>query len=307
VVLLVNMIVGRTRVKFLKRLGIALIFLPELVTTPFGVTLVLVARYLAKKHEASMNKRLHEMVKYYLAHTGHFSDDADGVSSATGPVKRYTQSEEHVILGQITGSRSLEANLAPSVRQSMRDVRDGTVHHAMDVQGLSRRYKAGDSFKVESGWADTSRRAEKTIHHTINREWLSRRYESENSAVAHSNWARTSGGGEGATHHSINMRLLSQRYQTGSVGQTKVKHHTINKALLRQRYGSAVSSTTVLNALRDNNFYYDVVSRGNVIGGYQCSMATNADHSADTLKKRKSTKKGEGENYWLYRYAFMNI
>jgi hypothetical protein len=103
------------------------------------------------------------------------------------------------------------------------------------------------------------------------------------------------------------MRLLSQRYQTGSVGQTKVKCHTINKALLRQRYGSAVSSTTVLNALRDNNFYYDVVSRGNVIGGYQCSMATNADPSVGTLKKRKSTKKGDGENYWLYRYAFMNI
>ena len=306
-VLLGDMIVGRTRVKFLRRLGIALIFLPELVTTPFGVALVLLSRYLSRRHEASMNNRLRAMVKYYLAHTRRFSDDADGVSSAPGPVKRYNRNEEHVILGQITGSRSLEANSAPSVRQSMRDVRDGTVHHAMDAQGPSRRYKAGDSFKVESGWADTSHRAAKAIHHTINREWLSRYYESENSAVAHSNWARTSGGGEGATHHSINMRLLSQRYQTGSVGQTKVKHHTINMALLRQRYGSAVSSTTVLNALRDNNFYYDVVSRGNVIGGYQCSMATNADHSTDTLKKRKSTKKGEGENYWLYRYAFMNI
>ena len=306
-VLLGDMIMGRTRVKFLRRLGIALIFLPELVTTPFGVALVLVARYLAKRHETSQNKRLREMVKYYLVHTGHFSGDADGVSSAPGPVKRYNRNEEHVILGQITGSRSLEANSAPSVRQSMRDVQDGTVHHAMDVQGPSRRYKAGDSFKVESGWSDTSRRAAKTIHHTINREWLSRRYESENSAVAHSNWARTAGGGEGATHHSINMRILSQRYDIDSFGQTKVKHHTINMALLRQRHGSAVSYTTALNALRDNNYYYDVVSRGNVIGGYQCSMATNADPSVGTLKKRKSTKKGEGENYWLYRYAFMNI
>jgi hypothetical protein len=306
VVLLGDMIVGRTRVKFLKRLGIALIFLPELITTPFGVALVLLSRYLSRRHEASQNNRLQEMVKYYLALTRRFSDDADGESSAHGPVKRYNRNEEHVILGQITGSRSLEANSAPSVRQSMRDVRDGTVHHAMDVQGPSRRYKAGDSFKVDSGWSDTSRRAEKTIHHTINREWLSRRYESENSAVAHSSWAHTSGAGEGVTHHSINMRLLSQRYNMGSVGQPKVKYHTINRALLLQRYGSAVSSTTVLNALQNNNYYYDIVSRGNVIGGYQCSMATSADPSVGTLKKRKSTK-GKRENYLCYRYAFMNI
>jgi hypothetical protein len=138
----------------------------------------------------------------------------------------------------------------------------------MDMQSLSRPYKAGDSFKVKPGWPDTSRRAEKVIHHTINREWLSRRYESESSAVAHSNWARTSGVVERVTHHSINMKLLSQRYQTGSAGQTKVKYHTINMALLLQRYGSAVSSTRALNAIQNNNYYYDVVSRGNVIGGY---------------------------------------
>jgi hypothetical protein len=176
----------------------------------------------------------------------------------------------------------------------------------MDVQGLSRRYKAGDSFKVESGWSDTSRRAEKVIPHTINTEWLSQRYESPDTAVAHSNWIRTSGAGERVTHHSVNMSLLSQRYQTTGVGQTKVKYHTINKTLLRQRYGSAVSSTTVLNALRDNNYYYDIASRGNVIGGYQCSMTTNADPSVGTLKKRKNAK-SQRENYLCYRYAFMNI
>jgi hypothetical protein len=236
----VDMIRARTHVKFLRRLGIALIFLPELITTPFGVALVLVARHLAKRHEASMNKRLREMVKYYLAHTRRFSGDADGESSAPGSVKRYTRSEEHLIPWQYTGSRSFESNLAPSVWQSWRDMRSRTVHHTIDMQSLSRRYKAGDSFKVESGWPDTTSRAEKVIHHTINMEWLSRRYESEDSAVAHSNWARTSGAGEGVTHHSINMRLLSQRYETGNVGQVEVKYHTINMALLLQRYGSAM-------------------------------------------------------------------
>lgn len=303
--LLGNMVKARTRVKFLRRLGIALILSPEFITTPFGVALILAARYLSRRHEASQNNRLRGMVEYYLAHTGRFSGDADSESSVPSSVKRYTLSEERAILGQITGSRSFEANIAPSVWQSWHDMRDRTVHHAMDMQSPSGRYKAGNSLKVESGWPDTSPKEEKMIHHTINMKQLSQRYESS-SAVAHPNWARTSGAGEGVTHHSINMNLLPQRYQAGGVGQTKLKYHTINKALTRQRYGSAVSSTTVLHALRDNNYYYDIVSKGNVIGGYQCSMATNADISVGTLKKRKSTKR-EGEKYLHYRYAFMNV
>ena len=105
------------------------------------------------------------------------------------------------------------------------------------------------------------------IHHTINMKWLSQRYDGQSSAVAHVSWARTSGAGEGVTHHSLNMKLLSQRYQTSSVRQTKVKYHTMNMDLLRQRYGSAMSYTTALRALQNNNFYYDIVSKGNVIGG----------------------------------------
>jgi hypothetical protein len=240
VLLVVDMIRARTRIKLVRRLGIALIFLPELITTPFGVALVLVARYLSRRHEASLNKRLRETVEYYLAHTRRFSGDADGESSAPGLAKRYAQIEERLIPRQYTGSRSFEANLAPSVWQSWRDMRGHTVHHTMDMQSPSGRYKAGDSFKVESGWSDTSRRAEKVIHHTINMERLSRCYEGQGGAVAHSNWARTSGAVEGVVQHSINMRLLSQRYNIGSVGQTKVKYHTINRALLLQRYGAAM-------------------------------------------------------------------
>lgn len=299
------MIKSRTSIKFLRHLGIALIASPDPVTTPFGVALVFVSRYLSRRLEASRNNRLRETVKYYLAHTRRFSDDADGESSAPGPVKRYTRSEERPFSQQYTGSRSFEANLAPSVGQSWHDMRRRTAHHTMDMQSLSLRYKAGDSFKVESGWPDTTRRAEKVIHHTINMEWLSLRYEGENSVMAHSRWAHTSDAVEGVTHHSVNMGLLSQRYKTGSVGRTKVKYHTINRALLQQRYGSAVSSTMALNALQNNNYYYDVVSRGNVIGGHEYSRATSADHSVGTLKKN-STKR-ERKNYLCYHYAFMNI
>jgi hypothetical protein len=266
VFLLVDMIKSKTITKLLRRLGVALIVAPEPFTTPFGVALVLVARYLSRRRETSQNNRLQEMVRYYLAHTERFGGDADGQSSAPGPVTCYTLSEKRAILGQITGSRSFEANLAPSVLQNWQDMRRRTVHHTTDIQSLSGHYKAGDSFKVESGWSDTSSRAEKVTHHTINMKRLSQCYE-DASALAHSNWARTSSIGEGVTHHSLNMSLLSQSPNIGSARQVKVKHHNINMAPLRQRYGSAVNSTNVLNALRNNNFYYDIVSRGNVIGG----------------------------------------
>jgi hypothetical protein len=221
-------------------LGIALIALPEPFTTPFGVALVLISRYLSKRHEASRNECIQETVNYYLAHTGRFSGDAYGESSAPVSVKRYIRSEEPAILGQITGSRSFEAKPAPSVWQGQSDMRDGTVHHILDMHSLSGRYKAGDSFKVEPDWSDTSRRAEKVIYHTINWERLSRCYESRGSAVAHSSLARTSGAMEGAAEHYVNMKLLSQRYKTVGAGEVKVKHHNIDRALLRQRYGLAM-------------------------------------------------------------------
>jgi hypothetical protein len=265
VVLLAGMIKAKTGIKVLRRLGITLIALPEPVTTPFGVALVLLSRYLSRRLEASQDNRLRETVQYYLAHASRFSDYVDSKSRAPGSVKLLSPSKEPAILGQITGSRSFAAN--PSVRQGRRDIQDGTANYTRDMQSLSRRYKAGDSFKVESGWADTSGRAEKVIHHTINMEWLSRRYESA-GAVAYSSWACTSNAVEGVTHHSVNMKSLSQHYKTGNVGQAKAKYHTVNMALLLQRHGSLPSHTRALNALQNNNYYYDVVCRGNVIGGY---------------------------------------
>ena len=246
----VDVIKSRTHIKLLRRLGIALIALPEPFTTPFGVALVLVSRYLSKRREASRNKRLRETVQYYLAHTRLFSGDAYSESNAPGSVKRYTRNEEHLIPRQYTGNCSFEANPAPSVCQSWRDMQNDTIHHTRDMQSLSGRYKAGDNFKVESGWSDTSSRAEKVIHHTINMEWLSRCYEGEGSAVAHSNWATASSAVEGVTQHSINMRLLSQRYKTGSIGQVQVKYHTLNTALLLQRYGATMYTMALQNPLK---------------------------------------------------------
>ena len=286
-VLLVDMIKAKTSIQLLRHLGIVLIVLPEVITTPFGVVLVLASRYLSRRLEASLNKRLQETLKYYLAHFKRFSDDADGESSAPSRVKRYTQSEKHLISWQYKGSRSFDATPSPLVWQSWRDTRDDIVHHTVDIESLSRRYgirdgskvepgdshwevtsgstkklmhhsidmqmfsrryKADDSSKIESDWSDTSSSAEEVIHHTVNMESLSRRYKGNDSTGADSNWVSTSGTVEGVAHHSLHMRLLSQCYETDSVGPVKVRYHTVNMASLLRRYGSAASSTPALKA-----------------------------------------------------------
>jgi len=122
------------------------------------------------------------------------------------------------------------------------------MHHSIDMQMFSRRYKADDSSKIESDWSDTSSSAEEVIHHTVNMESLSRRYKGNDSTGADSNWVSTSGTVEGVAHHSLHMRLLSQCYETDSVGPVKVRYHTVDMASLLRRYGSAASSTPALKA-----------------------------------------------------------
>lgn len=264
--LLVDMIKATTRVRFLRRLGITLIFLPDFISTPFGVVLMLISRYLSKRLEGSRNKRIREMIKYYLAHTGLFSGDANSKYIDPASVKCYMQSEGYVISKQYTGSHSFEANIDPSVWQSWRDMRCRTVHHSMDIQSLSHTHEAGDSFKFKPGWSGTSSRVEEVIHHAINIEYLSRCYEGQNSTVDHYGGAHTSDVVERVTHHSINKSLPSQRYNTGSSGQQKA-NYIMNIALFLQRHESAMYKMT-LNDLRNNYSYHDLIPKGNVIGGY---------------------------------------
>lgn len=251
---------ANTYVRLLRHLGIALVFAPEPFTTPFGVACMLAARHLSKRNEASVNNRLREMVQYYLARTSHFTDHPDGEAHAHTPVKRHNPRKERAIRGQITGSRSIEVN--SSVRQAKCGIEDGRASHTANMQNLSRRRKYADCPSC------TSLGTQKMPHHSINLEWLSRRYECGNDAVAHSSWATTCSTAEGITRHSTSMSLLTRNSTTGNLGQTKAKCHTLSTALLRQRYGSTAGHTTFLKALQTNNHYYNMLSRGNVVGGY---------------------------------------
>ncbi len=259
-VLVVNMIRSRTGVKFLRRLGITLIFLPEITTTFIGVALLLVAHSFSKRHKASLDKRLREMIQRYLINTRRFGDDADGKSSDPGSARRHNFSEERHIPEQITGSHSFQTG--SSVRPGTPDMRDGMRNRAAHTQSLSRSHK--HIISHSPAFIGTP----KVINHTMNMEWLPRRFESANGAVAHCRWATASGAVNGTAHRSVNMHLPFQHYKTGSVAHTKAKRHTTGEAHLQQRYGSAVDFTTALNAVQSNNRYYDILSRKNVIGGY---------------------------------------
>jgi len=185
------MIKAKTGVNLLRHLGIVLIVLPEPITTPFGVALGFAAHCLSRRLEASLNRRLREMLEYYLARSKRFGDYADDESGAPGRIKRHTQSEEHLIPWQHKGSRRLEAKPSPLVRQSWRDTRDDIVHHGIDMQMLCRRY----------GIRDDALKVEPTDSHL----------------------ELASGRTRKLVHHSIDVQMLDRRYGTDGVGQVKVK------------------------------------------------------------------------------------
>ena len=259
-VLLVDMIKAKTSIQLLRHLGIVLIVLPEVITTPFGVVLVLASRYLSRRLEASLNKRLQETLKYYLAHFKRFSDDADGESSAPSRVKRYTQSEEHLISWQYKGSRSFDATPSPLVWQSWRDTRDDIVHHTVDIESLSRRYGIRDGSKVEPGdshWEVTSGSTKKLMHHSIDMQMFSRRYKADDSSKIESDWSDTSSSAEEVIHHTVNMESLSRRYgirdgskvepgdshwEVTSGSTKKLMHHSIDMQMFSRRYKADDSS-----------------------------------------------------------------
>jgi hypothetical protein len=243
-------------------------FAPEPFTTPFGVAFILAARHLTKRREAAMNSRLRESVEFYLTHSKYFNNRADGESSWPGPVESHSLNTEHAIPGQVTGSRAPQANPDSSVRQNFHDVRRSTVHPTTDIQSRYPHYKTGDNSKFQPGRSDSPRGGERAIHHTVNMERLSTRYETGSRAEARSGRDRISGPLERvATYRSVNTKSLSQHYETGSVEHEKAKPHAINRTQLRQPYGPAVSYTNVRSALRSNNRHYELLSRGNVIGG----------------------------------------
>jgi hypothetical protein len=255
-----DMVNSRSYIRLLRHLGIALIFAPEPFTTPFGVACIVAARHLSKQHETKLNNRLRETVQYYLAHTSSSRDYIVGASPGPGPSKRTCCSDEHPILGQISGSGGFAAKSL--VRKGRQSMRENPASHSTDIQNPPPRYKHG------AGFSYTPAGTQKVIYHTIDVEWLSRRYESASIAMAHSYWTTSSGNVESAAHRSLDMGLLSHPCGTGKLGQVKAKSIAINVTELRQRCEPTASYKMVHRALQNTNHHYDMSSRKNVIEGH---------------------------------------
>lgn len=246
--------------KLLRHLGVALLFAPEPLSTPLGVAFILVARHLSRKLEATQNAHLREMVKHYLAHSGLLATEADvalGVpSSPQGPIV----SEEPPILGQITGSLDFQGK--PPVRQGKRIIPEGITTHAAAIQGPSRLHEPSH------GLCDAAARTQKVTYHRIDMERLSRRYGRARRPVAQSGQARTSAASHGAIVRRPAAGPISTRPETERVGQLRATSRTMNGEIVQRRDRTAARYTTVADALHRNNYYYEMLSRANVIGGY---------------------------------------
>jgi len=303
VILLRMMIKTRTSIRILRRVGIALIALPEPFTTPFGVALLLTSRYLSRRVETRQNNRLRETVRYYLAHSGSF-DDVVGDEPAAPSLIGYPSSE-HVIRGTYARGGPGTA-VAFSTWRNWQNTRSPAVQQAAHVESRYALPKFGARSKTTGGRPDISAKAEKTVRHTLNVERLSRRYGGADGGTVRSicsNCSQTPGAREGVTHHSINMGLLCERYGTGNISQARLTGGASGRASpVRSR--TPAKCGTLGSALRSNNYYYDIVSRKNVIGGYPCRAPDPAGRSAGPSNTNR-TVENKRERVLRPRYAFM--
>jgi hypothetical protein len=303
VILLRTVIKTRTSVRVLKRVGIALIALPEPFTTPFGVALLLTSRYLSRRVEARQNNRLRETVRYYLAHSGTFDNVVADEPAAPSPIG-YPNAEHTVRCGYAAGGPGNA--VAFSTWRNWQDMRYRAARPGAPMHGRYARPRSSTSPETTGGRSDTSPKAEKPVRHTINVELLSRRYERADSRAVlsvRSNLPRKTGTLEGATYHSINMDLLSERYGTGNIGQARITGRVAGRGSpVRRR--APTECATLRSALRSNNYYYDLASRKNVIGGYACRAPNSAGRFAGSSNRNRTVENERGKAL-RPRYAFM--
>ena len=203
------MINAKSSVKLLRRLGIALIAMPEAVTTPIGVALILTSRYLSKKIEADLYKRLHGTFQHYLAHSKRHAKDADTKPDDRKQAKRTARNADRLIpiqaevkpvapmaksstrsgerLIPVQDKNSIKANPAPSAIQNQTDAEaEAAVHHSIDIKWLARRYEMPGNKNSSALTSDEEDSQDNLIRHSIDRQKLAGRFNTEMSKTTDS-------------------------------------------------------------------------------------------------------------------------
>jgi len=247
------MIRAKTSIKLLRRLGFALLFAPELITTLFGAALILAARYLSRRHETRLNDRICEIVECYSACGLSSPGKVNHRSSTIASVGRRAYCPDYPLFQQGTPTLSSGTNIAPSVWQAWQAMRRRTIHPAQNT------------FKSMSTFACAPAKSENVIYHPGNKQPLPLGYEQPSYTRAYYNRTGLFASQRRTLYQLLERDLPLQRYGTPRAEQPTVQHHALNMPLLLQRYGSTAYGMTS-KATQRNNYYYSVVSRGNIIG-----------------------------------------
>ncbi|HLB27577.1 MAG TPA: hypothetical protein VJK47_00040 [Dehalococcoidales bacterium] len=231
---------AKSSVKLLRRAGLVLIALPEAVTTPVGVACLLTARFLSKKIEADLYKRLQGTLQHYLVHSKRPLKDADDNSSDKKPAKRATRNADRLIPIQAevkpvapiakSSTRSDErlipvqanakADPTPTSAQSQRQAEVKAIHHNVDMKWLSRRYAlAGNPITDASApdEQDNHDSGKKSVRHNIDRQTIARRYGITSSPTVKNNATTqedTPDEAESLILHKIDRQKLAGRFNT---------------------------------------------------------------------------------------------
>ncbi len=215
----------------MRHAGIVLIALPEVITTPFGLALILSSHILSRRVEANLNRRLRQTVQQFFTYLKRFSDD--GESGTKGKMKHPFWLKERPVT-----QRHKNSNVATppysSVFRSRFHTESGGVFHNIDMQSVSRRYDTSEHSKVNSVFSGAFTTTKPVLFHTVNIETLSRRFKYRNSPKIDSASSGISTTTKAVLLHTVNIEALSRRFKDNS--STKIDSQTSHseKRLLPQ-------------------------------------------------------------------------
>jgi hypothetical protein len=209
-----------------------LVALPEAVTTPIGLALILTSRYLSKRIEANLYKRLHETFQHYLAHYKRRDGATDKPKdqNQTGRLpwqKKPKTSQPSNVIGSIYNEARLipiqpkndsaKDQPIPLNWQSQRKAPANVIHHTMDWNKLSPHYGTVTGSKFAPIPEVRPARDVKLVRHDIDMKALARRYQTIDSPQVEpdsSAWEAPAGSDKPLKHHNIDMQKLSRRFKS---------------------------------------------------------------------------------------------
>lgn len=295
----------KSSVKLLRRAGLVLVALPEAVTTPIGVAFLLTARFISKKIEADLYKRLHGTFQHYLAHTRRTArGDADESNAKKKTIEHHALQNTDRLIPKletpqplITGAKAQQSSSAHREESSAAPAQKKTPVPKADSGPLIIKGQRGPEVKP--------------VHHDVDTKWLSRRYapaDSQSPAASEANQDSA----KKAEHHGIDRQKIAKRFGISEGPKTEavrkdgdnqsedksLPHHNIDRQKIARRFGITSASKETPRKDEDknedeaekNSIRHDI-DRQKIARRFNLESGETADAaSADTNKKAANIK-----------------